>query len=88
MYVFSFGTGKNIFERVWRINSRFGVCHTDYRGKSTLCGSKRSGMNVFFVGETRITEMHMCINKSWCNCQPGKIQNFFSILWSKVFTEF
>ena len=32
--------------------------------------------------------MNMSIDKTRCDGKSGKIQNFFSILWSKVFTKF
>ena len=88
MYVFSFGTAQDIFQSVYRVYGWLCVCHTDDRSKSAFCGSEGTGVDIFFVSKSRITEMYMGVNKSRCDSQPGKIQNFFIILWLKILTEF
>ena len=88
MYVFVLGTCKDVFERAYGVNSRFGVCHADDGGKTAFCRGKGTGMDIFFVSKSRVTEMYMCINKSRCDSQTGKIKNFFIIFGRKIFSEF
>ena len=62
MYIFFLCALQNIFQSINRVYGRLCICHTDDRGKSTLCSCKRTGMDIFFVSESRITKMHVCID--------------------------
>ena len=78
MYFFSLGPCEDIFQGVDRIYNRFGVCHTDYRSKSTFGSSKGTCMQVFFISKPGITKVNMSVYQSGSNDQSGNIQNFFT----------
>ena len=75
--IFVFGTGEDIFQNRYAIYSRGSVCHTDHRGKTASCSSQRTGMQVFFICESRIAEMNVGIDQAGGDGKSLNIQSFF-----------
>jgi len=64
---FFFCTIENIFQYSDLIYGRGSVCHADDSGNSAFCGRQSSGMQIFFISKSRITEMNVCIDQSRSN---------------------
>jgi len=88
MYIFHFGTIQDIAKGIYRVYCWFGVRHTDDGGKSTLCSGKRTGMNIFFISKSGISEMNMSVDESRSNCKAGQIKDFFISFRCKIFGNF
>ena len=88
MYIFHFGTIQDIAKGIYRVYCWFGVRHTDDGGKSTLCSGKRTGMNIFCISTSGISEMNMSVDESRSNCKAGQIKDFFTSFRCKIFGNF
>ena len=74
-----FALTDDVFKSFYVVNWWFCVCHTDNGCKATGSGSHCSGMNVFFVGESRITEMHMDVDKSRSHHKTVGVNNRITV---------
>ena len=74
---FLFGATADIQQRLDIINDRRSVGHTDDGSKSALCGRKSPGVQIFFVGESGVTEVYVCVDKSGCGDETGCIYHLF-----------
>ena len=65
----------NILKRLYIVNCRLCICHTNNRRKSTISSSFCAGLNVLFISKARISEMYMGINQPRCNHQTFRIDH-------------
>ena len=66
---------QHIFEGFHVINRRFGVGHADHGGESACGSGSGTGMNIFLIGKSRITEVHVNINESRSHHKTGGVDH-------------
>ena len=69
----------DILKRLFIIYCRFGISHTHNSCKSSSGCCCRTCNNIFFISKSRISEMHMCIDKTRGNNHPICINNLNTI---------
>ena len=57
---------QHILKCFFIIHNGLCICHTHNGGKTSSGSSSRTCMDIFFVSQSRITEMYMDIHQTWC----------------------
>ena len=59
---------------------RIGVGHLENAGDPAHHGAKRTGLEVFLVGEARLAEMHLGVDDAWEDVETTAIHNVGGIV--------
>lgn len=60
------------------IHHRSGIGHADHGRKTACRRCRRSGLDIFFIGKTRIAEMHMHIHQARRNRHACRFYDIFA----------
>ena len=66
---------QNVGEDRYAVHDRIGVGHEDYTRISAPCRRKGSGVQIFLVRVSGITEMRVCINEARRGAQPLAVKH-------------